>query len=486
VIIMKRITNFLIASLLCTSTLMTIGCSKEFTYNTSKNSFEAPFLATGTKARLVRIDNDIMLPAQATLKTYYEMEKSQKQLQWLQEQKARLVKDLSVLEKEAGERLNDEYLFYGKGFLRALIECLQLNIDIKQAGNQEESNKAKLALAKCIQGPLRDAELGFTNARTRLIHQSSSYALNSLEESRLHKGMTYVELRELLKMPGVPLESFVVTDYKAKTSQKIEPVLWAYNNQFLYVEFVAGKSITWKLYKGIDFGKKADRQVRKQIVSWDKDIVQPVWSVYEKYCKNKNELAKQKIYNAKAAQKQQQEIARALQAVAKAKKELRSIRKDLDGTQVYLEQAELLLKQIEERMQCAQKLAGELKDKKLLRETINKGNSLENWEIWRSYFTYCNALKIKTEGETNYQFPKWAINNIVRKPWIGALMQWFKMPGEHLHKHLVQDGKDPKKWYRHETYVWVQGNGFFYGYFVNDKLIKWQTYCINAGFYNER
>lgn len=449
--------------------LLLWGCSSGPIEN-KNDGMGAPLLAGGPAAQLAKIDKDVMLPALGFYENIAKYDQAH-----LQEYRQSITVGMESINREEIVRLNDAYLYFGKKYLYALDEFLNLVLQ-KQYDKAEQFKKVNL----------EDARLAFVNARNVVINKESSYKLNIIDSQQITKGMSYYDLRGMLNMPGEHLESFAVIDYKNKISKNIEPVLWEYNGQYLYVEFVDGKSTKWKLQRGTDFGKRADKRFRKQIEAWDKEVVQPIWQKYTEYRKNKGDLAKQKVYNEAAAIKQKEEIEKLLLLLKNSEGKLNNDALDIEGSQTYFVQSKQLIKQIEKRMQYAQILSTDTKDKKLVRDNINKGNALENWDIWRTYFYYCNALKVLTEGKSNYQFPNWAFQQFPKKPWVGSLMHWFRMPGEHLHRHMVQDENDPKKWYRHDIYLWVKEDGFVYGYFVNDRLTKGKMRSTNDGFYHEK
>lgn len=463
----KKLIALLFASAL---SLLAVGCGQEGPLKKQDNKIQVAAMAKGPAASLAAIDNEVMLPV---LQLAEQAEQGQAVITEAELQKIQT--GLKRLQAEEIIRLNDGYLFFGTRYLQALEEYLQLVA-------KKETVKAETVKV----GKLEDAKLGFLNARNMLLGNPSQYRLSSLEAKQLHKGMTYEEIRKMLQMPGEHLEGFVVTDYINKISKTVQPVIWVADSQYLYVEFIDGKSSVWKLSKSIDFGGKADKKLRKQIESWDEDIVQPVWKAYDSYRINKDKLAKQKIYNEAAARKQKTEIEQVLAKVKESKQKLNAVDSKVPETTVYWRYAEQLLKQIEERMQCGLRLSVETKNKKLIRDNINRSNHLEHWEIWRTYFVYANALKMKVNGKYNYQFSEWARRNFSKKPGVGNMMHWFRMPSVHLHRHLVQDNKNPKQWYRHDIHIWVQGNSFTYGYFVNDRLEKWHTFWLNEGFYHEK
>lgn len=462
----KRLTALLLASAISLSLL---GCGQQSPIQNNSNKLQAAFFAKGPAASLAKIDKEVMLPALALVEQIDlgKVKSDESQLKKLQSGTKRL-KDEEIV------RLNDAYLFFGKRYLQALEEYVKLSL-------AKEDNKARLFKT----GRLEDAKLAFVNARNIVLNQKSLYKLETLEASQLHKGMTYEELRSLLQMPGEILETFIVTEHKDNSNKKIQPILWVYKGQYLYVEFVEGKSSIWKLQKGIAFGKKAERKVRNQLVAWDQEIVEPVWKLYEEYRNNKNKLAGQRIYNEAAAKKQKDEIERLLVAINESKKKLATIDKTANDFKIYFSYVELLIKEVEERMLCAQRIAGDVKDRKLLQATIQQGIQLEHRKIWRTYYVYCNLLKIKTEGKPNYQFPKWALKDFSNKPASGNLMHWFRMPSDVINKHFVKDSVNPKRWDSHEIHLWVQGNGYTYGYFVNDRLEKWQNFWVNDNFYHD-
>ena len=457
------------------------GCSKALVFDKENNRIQAPLLAMGPAASLAKIDEEIMKPILAVTddntgsrQKLEQVEQSKQILQCVQKGNERLAKETVM-------RLNDKYLFFAKRYLKTVEQYLLLS----QKANYE-NNDTVAQLMKFQEIDLEDARMAFLRSRALVAGQKDSYNLGDVQENQFHKGMSYVQIRKLLNMPGEHLDTFTIPSANNTSVRTIEPVLWASNSGFLYVEFEKGKCTSWKLKKPTVFEGKVRRKVRKQISQWHEDIVQPAWNLYQEYLNNRRVLEKQKIYNEAAARKQKDWLKLSIPKLSNYRKQLSVISSDEHEIEILLSDASKLLSQLEERLKCAYLLADDGKDKQTVINYVNQGNHLEHWEIWRSWFVYNNTMSWLKEGKTSYRFPKWANGLFPKKPWHGSLMHWFMMPGEMIHRHYEMDTHNSKKLNRHDTWLWVQGDSYFYGCFVNDRLVSWKQIANNDGMYHEK
>ncbi len=351
------------------------------------------FTKPGPTKQLQLWDKNIMQPALSIAKELASKPELKQDKAWLQSRLQNVQAWRKELEQEKAVRMTDEYLYFGKKYLAALENIL--------AGKSS------------LQGDeFADSQIGFDNARSKTFEKKELYKFASFDAKSMRAGMTYKEIRKMLNMPGVHLKAFEVPALKGNPKPgKYEPVLWVYNDKFLYVEFMEGKAISWKYYEPPVFGTTNDKEILAQIKTVEKEVMQPAIALYKEYTDKKNVLAKEKIYNEKAAKMQADWLKTNLPKFKDYRQKVESMPKDKEETKQYYKYALLYLQQVEERLTCAQNLVSE-KDARKIRVNVVRGNNLESRLIWETRYVYQNAKSFLLEKERSYKLHRWVLNII--------------------------------------------------------------------------
>lgn len=145
-------------------------------------------------------------------------------------------------------KVNDEYLYFSKCFLK------KLELKLEQLLKNEQSNQQDVR-------DFQDAKLAYENVRSVLFDKKELYQFDNKE--KVKTGMSYEDVRSLMNMPGIKLPTIDIK-YPSENIVKgyYEQYLWVKNDKALFVAFKDGSSNKIKYF---DDHKKAE--ARRQNVN---------------------------------------------------------------------------------------------------------------------------------------------------------------------------------------------------------------------------
>lgn len=399
---------------------------------------------------------------------------------------AQLEQGLQQLDEERVIKANDAYLYHGRRFLEALKRYMRLGSPTSQLDAD-----ARAVLSR----ELVDSHMAFANARSMAFEGKSLYNFASLDTSlagQIEKGCSYASLRAKLNMQGAFLQPFVPIRANALAdSQDLkevhQPIVWVQQGKYLYVDFVNGKADSWQYYGGEALETTKDKQKLKLVAKIEKDIMVPAYELYLSYAREKSALSRKKIYNREAARKLKKSLEGYTGKLQEYSGKLDARLEELKEFKVYAKYTRSYLASIQERMQCELDLAKTApKDRVAIKKLQDRGRELGNQIVWDNYYHYQNAKDWLKEGADNYFFSARTLERLNERTWWMSITHWLRRPGQLLQSYETSDYKDPGKLIKHERYIWVIGDGYLYGDFVNKRLVAWKYEGISNGMWNER
>lgn len=133
-------------------------------------------------------------------------------------------------------RKNDGMMFYGKRHIDNFTDRLEKTVAIPKA---QAKDKQKLInyIVWHDRTRFKDNFYAYNHEWCLLTSGKGTYEVSTDSYRKIRKGMSYEQIRDILKMPGRFLVGTTVINKQSKKEWHV-PVIWVQGNSYIYVEFI--------------------------------------------------------------------------------------------------------------------------------------------------------------------------------------------------------------------------------------------------------